>query len=74
MVIASAAVGVAVHRVDGSSIPEEEMRYAIRRRVCRKSSTSWEYESHQSVVSSLSSAIETRVNILQLSPFCCSGE
>ena len=50
------------------------MRYASRLRVCRRRSTSWEYESFRSVWPWLSSAIDTRVKMPQSSPFRCVGE
>ena len=37
------AVRVVIHRVDGSSIPDDQMRYVILRRVCCWYTMSWEY-------------------------------
>ena len=44
VVVVSEAVGVAIHGVDGSPSLEDQMRYAILLRVCRRYTMSWEYE------------------------------
>ena len=57
-------IGVAIHGVDGSSIPDDQMRYAILWRICRWYTMSWEYKSCRSLAPLLSRASDTRVKIL----------
>ena len=74
VVVVSEPVGVVIHGVDGSPSPEDQMMYAIILRVCRRYTTSWEYESTWSRVPWLGRAIITRVKTPQSQPFVCRGE
>ena len=59
------AMGVTIHGVDGSSSPDDQMRYEILWRVCWRYRMSWEYVSCQSLAPLLRRASDTRVNIPQ---------
>ena len=65
VVVVSEAVGVAIHGVDGSPSPEAQMRYVILLRVCRRYTTSWEYEFARSRVPWLRRANDNRAKTPQ---------
>ena len=57
------AVRFALHGVLGCSNPDNQMRYAMRRRVCRAYMMNWEYESCWSLVPLLRRASDTGVKM-----------